>query len=125
MKLLLPQRVNGGPTMPVRLESVCSQNSHLLTKAKLILAIKLRKRETSHKRSSVSVTDCKIHEAKGNANPHTKAGLSAMLTRAPVPTKRNRPVQIVGGLTKHVHPPSRSFSAKPQRQTQSAMLLAE
>ena len=56
-KLLLPQRVNGGPTMPVRLESVHSQNSRPLTKAKSILAIKLRKRETSHERSSASVTD--------------------------------------------------------------------
>merc|ERR1719391_414584 len=125
MRLLLPQRVNGGPTMPVRLESVRSQNSHRLTKAKLILAIKLRKRETSHKRSSASVTDCKIHGAKGNANPHTKARLSAMLTRALVPMRQNRPVQIVGGLTKHVLPPSRSFSAKPQPQTQLAMLSAE
>merc|ERR1719365_324034 len=125
MRLLLPQRVNGGPTMPARLESVRSQNSHLLTKAKSILAIKLRKRGTSHKRSSASVTDCKIHEAKGNVNPHTKARLSAMLTRALVLTRRNRPVQIVGGLTKHVPPPSKSFSAKPQHQTQLAMLSAE
>ena len=47
-RLLLPQRVNGGPTMPVRLELVPihqNQNSHQPMKAESILARKKKKRE--------------------------------------------------------------------------------
>ena len=45
-RLLLPQRVNGGPTMPVRLELVpIHQNSHQPMKAESILARKKKKRE--------------------------------------------------------------------------------